>query len=104
MIKRMIFYVYNKCTKIYIVTDGFINTVTHSYEELTREEMVIAINKAIGKLIEERGINLSEYSKDYEEIYRFVEEIMSEFNLELKNYEDNVEETFMNFEYNKDII
>lgn len=104
MIKRMIFYVYNKCTKIYIVTDGFINTITHSYEELTREEMVIAINKAIGKLIEERGINLSEYAKDYEEIYRFVEEIMAEFNLELKNYEDNVDETFMNFEYNENMI
>lgn len=104
MLKRMIFYVYNKCTKIYIVTDGFINTITHSYEELTREEMVIAINKAIGKLIEERGINLSEYAKDYEEIYRFVEEIMAEFELSLKDYEDNVEETFMNFEYNKEMI
>lgn len=104
MIKRMIFYVYNKCTKIYIVTDGFINTITHSYEELTREEMVIAIKKAIGKLIEERGINLSEYAKDYEEIYRFVEEIMAEFNLELKNYEDNVDETFMNFEHNEAMI
>lgn len=104
MIKIMIFYVYNKCTKIYIVTDGFINTITHSYEELTREEMVIAINKDIGKLIEERGIKLSEYAKDYEEIYRFVEEIMAEFELELKNYEDNVDETFMNFEYNENMI
>lgn len=104
MIKRMIFYVYNKCTKIYIVTDGFINTVTHGYEELTKDEIAIAIDKAIGKLIKEIGIDIFEYSKDYSEIDRFVEELMSEFNLQLKNYENHEEEMFMNFEYNEEMI